>query len=57
MAREVCIGMMGRTCAVSDPGYVVYNIYDIIHEWARCVGETLPRNLKSFLGVAEERIL
>ena len=23
MAREVCIGMMGRTCAVS----VVYNIY------------------------------
>ena len=31
MAREVCIGMMGRTCAVSNPGYVVYNIYDIIH--------------------------
>ena len=27
MAREVCIGMMGRTCAVSNPGYVVYNIY------------------------------
>ena len=37
MAREVCIGMMGRTCAVSNPGYVVYNIY----EWRKHHQETI----------------
>ena len=39
MAREVCIGMMGRTCAVSNPGYVVYNIYDCTMKcvYSRCI--------------------